>query len=608
MIVRTTGFLFALAIVLTLLSSEGFLPTLQAGTKPQPIQKPSKVTLESTDGRWTLKRNGAAYEIKGAGGEGSLKELAKYGGNSGRIWGVGETTLARLDEAQANGVSIAVGIWLEHERHGFDYSDQAAVERQAKLVEDAVRKFKDHPAVLVWGIGNEMEGDGKNKLIWKHIEDLCQRVKQIDPNHPTMTVIAEMGERKIQDIHELCPSVDIVGINSYGGSVSVPQRYAENGGTKPYIVTEFGPIGTWEVGKNSIDSIDEPTSGKKAQMYVDAYRAFASDSKRCLGSYAFIWGHKQEGTATWFGTLLPNGKKLAAVDALTMEWTGKPARNLCPTIQKFELVGGNVVKGEQMVEVKLTASDPEKKILQTKWVLLRDASQFVTGGDKQATPPDFSDAIKRSGPQGATLKMPTLGGLYRLYVYVDDGIGAATANVPLLVEGKALEDPGKKVKLPYYIFDEADQEQEFAPSGWMGNTNALSVEPSTNNPKTGKTCLECQYKATSGWGGVVWQHPESDWGDKPGGVDVSGAKKLSFWVRSSLGGEKIKFGFGLIGRAKPYFDTAKKEMEVQLGKDWKRVTIDLKGMDLRRIKSGFFFSAASGNQPLKFYLDGIVFE
>ena len=567
-----------------------------------------KVTLDKNQGNWTLKREGKPYRILGAGGEGPLDMLSKSGGNSTRIWGIDKTTQARLDDAHKNGLTVALGVWLEHERHGFDYSDEAAVQQQAQRVIDAVKKYKDHPAVLVWGVGNEMEGDGKNLKIWKHVEDLCQRIKKIDPNHPTMCVIAEMGERKIQDLHEHCPSLDIIGINSYGGAVSLPQRYQQNGGTKPYIVTEFGPVGTWEVPKNSIDAIEEPTSTAKAKMYRDAYQAFAKDQANCLGCYAFIWGNKQEATATWFGLLLPDGKKLAGVDVLTKFWTGKEPKNLCPKIDKFELVGSNSVEGATTVEVKLEASHPQQRILQTKWFLLREASQYVTGGDKQETPPDFSSAIKRSGPEGATLKMPTLSGLYRLYVYVDDGKSAATANVPLLVQGKELKDPGKKVKLPYIVFDEPEKEPMFLPSGWMGNTGALQVENSTNQPKVGKTCIECQYKATSGWGGVVWQSPESDWGDKPGGVNLDGAKRLSFWVRGTSGDEKIKFGFGLIGRGKPYFDTGKKEMEVQLEKDWKKVTMDVSGMDLRRIKSGFFFSAASGTEPLKFYLDRIVFE
>ena len=88
--------------------------------------------------------------------------------------------------------------------------------------------------MLVWGIGNEMEGydKGGNPAIWQHIEDLCQMVKKIDPNHPTMTVIAEIGGDRIAAIHKHCPSLDIIGINSYGGAASLPERYRKAGGKK----------------------------------------------------------------------------------------------------------------------------------------------------------------------------------------------------------------------------------------------------------------------------------------------------------------------------------------------------------------------------------------
>ena len=45
-----------------------------------------------------------------------------------------------------------------------------------------------------------------------------------------MTVIAELGGEKVKNLHRLCPDIDIVGINSYGGAASVPQRYRKAGG------------------------------------------------------------------------------------------------------------------------------------------------------------------------------------------------------------------------------------------------------------------------------------------------------------------------------------------------------------------------------------------
>ena len=66
--------------------------------------------------------------------------------------------------------------------------------RQYESVKRAVMQYKDHPAVLLWGLGNEMEDpEGKNLGVWKAINELAVMVKGLDPDHPTMTVIAELG-------------------------------------------------------------------------------------------------------------------------------------------------------------------------------------------------------------------------------------------------------------------------------------------------------------------------------------------------------------------------------------------------------------------------------
>ena len=114
------------------------------------------VKLQNEHGNWQLMRGGEPYYVKGAGGSSaSLEGLAAAGANSNRTWGVGDKTRARLDEAHRNGLTVAVGIWLEHERlEKLDYSNADQVEEQAQQVLGHVEALKDHPAVLVWGIGN----------------------------------------------------------------------------------------------------------------------------------------------------------------------------------------------------------------------------------------------------------------------------------------------------------------------------------------------------------------------------------------------------------------------------------------------------------------------
>ena len=121
--------------------------------------------------------------------------------------------------------------------------------------------------------------------------------------------------------------------------------------------------------------------------------------------------------------------------------------------------------------------------------------------------------------------------------------------------------------------------------------------------------MKCEFKAGTGWGGVVWQSPANDWGDAPGGFDLTGAKKLTFWARGDTGDEVVSFSLGLIGKDKKYPDTAKGKLADQkLTKDWTQYTIDLTGQDLTDIRTGFCWVVGAKGQPIKFYLDDIKFE
>lgn len=588
-------------LVLFLLAFVGHADSADAEAVP--------VEVRRTGESWQLLRGGRPYYVKGAGGDGSKKLLVECGGNSFRTWGVDDRTQAQLDEAHRLGLTVTVGIWLGHERHGFDYSSVDQVIAQKNAVRDAVLKLKDHPAVLCWAIGNEMEGEGDNAAVWSHIESLATMVRRLDPNHPTMTVIAEIGGRKVEAIHKLCPSLDLVGINSYGGVRSIPERYRKAGGTKPYLVTEYGPSGVWEMPKNNLGTVDELSSTAKADNYRKAYEVLAADHRLCLGSYAFTWGHKQEATATWFGLLLPDGSRLGGVDELSALWTGSARPNRCPTISALRLDSDKGKAGSR-IRASLKSGDPDGDRLTVRWVLMEDSQEFVTGGDFQATPPEFPGSIVKSSPAGAEIRLPDFGGLYRLYVYVTDPHGgAATASTPIRVEGPLRFRKGTKVSLPLLIAGEAGAKEPYASSGYMGNAAAIVMDPKCqDDPRVGRTCLKVTYKAPDGWGGVVWQNPGNDWGDLAGGLDLTGAKRLRFFARGAEGGEKVKFGFGIIGRDRKYYDTAKSEQEFTLTANWKEYSFDLKDRDLTRIKTGFTWALAASGKPVVFYLDDVKFE
>jgi hypothetical protein len=391
---------------------------------------------------WQLTRDGKPFFIRGVGGSRSLQLLADCGGNAFRTWGADEGLQRQLDEAHKLGLAVTVGLWLGHERHGFNYADAKQVADQLERCRTAIARYKDHPAVLMWGIGTEMEGykEGDNPAIWKAVDDVAALAKKLDPNHPTMTVVAEVGGRRVPSIHELCPAIDIVGVNSYGGGPTLARRYREAGGSKPFVITEFGPPGMWESPKTPWDAPIEPTSTAKADFYRKTYQSsvLAETDKLCVGSFAFLWGWKQEATSTWFGMLLPDGSRTAAVDAMSELWTGGHApANRCPRIESIELADGadaGAIAPDSLVRATLRANDPENEELRVEWQLHREVEQHLTGGDRQAPPPTYPKAIVRGDARGAEVKLPTEPGGYRLFAIVRDGHGgAAVANVPLRV-------------------------------------------------------------------------------------------------------------------------------------------------------------------------------
>ena len=596
------------AIILSALVAFAAIPFLTRAAAA-----PSSVKVIKKGNGWQLLRGGQPYLIKGAGGDGSKVDLKAAGGNSWRTWGA-DNLDPQLVEAQKLGMTVTVGIWLGHKEHGFDYHDAAAVAAQKEMARKVILRYRSSPALLVWALGNEMEnGVTDQAALWNAVEDIAKMAHELDPNHPTMTVVAELGGDKVAQINAHCPDIDIVGINSYGGGPSIGERYQAAGGVKPYIVTEFGPPGTWESEKNAWDVVPELTSTEKAGRYRATYIKSVIGEPLCLGSYAFTWGNKQEATPTWFGLLLPDGSKLGAVDALTELWSGKKAKNLCPVIHSLTLEGSGQTTPGATIKVSLDVSDPENDSLVTTWDLQADPANYGTGGASQTTPPSYPEAVVSSSLKSVTLKMPSYGGAYRLYAYVRDGHGgAAVGNIPLNVKSDtASQLPGaQKAALPFTVYGDVITDAAYSASGYMGNSSAIKMDPaSLENPHSGKTCLEVKYTTGDSWGGCVWQSPANDWGDLPGGRDLRGAKKLTFWARGALGGETVNFVFGLLGKDKKFPDSGTGKLDkAVLTTAWKQYSIDLSGTDLSQIKTAFAWSLAGSGQPITFYLDDIKYE
>ena len=565
------------------------------------------VELEKTEQGWQLLRGGEPYFIKGAGGSGSLELLAASGGNSIRTWstdGAGEI----LDEAHALGLTVTVGIWLGHERHGFDYDDEDQVREQLERAREAVLRYKDHPALLLWGVGNEMEGfeDGDNPAVWKAVNDVAAMIKELDPDHPTMTVTTFVHGERVEFVHRQSPAIDIHGVNAYGGAQVVPDWLRERSASKPYVLTEFGPVGPWESQTTEWGAPFEATSTDKADFYKLSYeRGILAEPGFALGSYVFLWASKMEATETWFGMFLEDGAKTAAVDAMTELWSGAPPKDLAPVIEPLVIDGKTQVDPGAEISVKSVVMDPEGSELRARWALRPESSEYSTGGDFRPNLPEIDGVIIESSTEGARLRMPEEPGPYRLFFYAYDEAGnAATANMPLLVKGEA------RTRFPVSVYEDSFNGMPWVPSGWMGNIESLTLdgESSERPPYDGSAAIRMRYEGTFGWVGVAWQDPPNNWGDLDGGYDLTGATSLEVWARGEYGGERVSFGVGIIGNDKVYPDSAVEQTEgIELTPKWQRYVVPLNGADLSSIKTGFVLTLTGRRTPVTIYLDRIRF-
>jgi len=399
-----------------------------------------KVEVKKTNTGYQLLRNGKPYYVKGAGGTNYMNRLVAYGGNSVRTWGTNNAKQI-LDSAQHYGLTVLMGLPAVPERHGFNYNDTAAVRKQFNRIKAEVLKYKDHPALLAWGIGNELNLSYKNPKVWDAVNDIAKMIHAVDPNHPATTVLAGINKKEVDYIKANTPAIDLLCVNTYGGLAALPAQITATGWTGAYMVTEWGPTGHWEGLETAWKAPIEETSSEKAAVYQSRYSyGIEKDKEKCLGSYVFLWGQKQERTPTWYGIFTQKGEESEVVDVMQYLWSGAYPKNQAPHVYAFQLdnkkanhniyikPGGNYLAG-------VIASDPDNDKLTYYWELLPEATKVGEGGDHEDKPAAVQLVSKEAGKGKITMTAPRQEGAYRLFVYVRDGQNnVATANIPFYVK------------------------------------------------------------------------------------------------------------------------------------------------------------------------------
>ena len=142
--------------------------------------------------------------------------------------------VAILDKIHAAGIKLIVG---------FGYNQGGIFDIASGSLLDYVTKYKTHPAILFWELGNEYNYhpewfDGDINNWYTALEKTAQMIHALDANHPVSTA---HGEIPTQEVLNENPSIDVWGVNVYRWDLpaSLIEEWKSRS-TKPLYFSEAG--------------------------------------------------------------------------------------------------------------------------------------------------------------------------------------------------------------------------------------------------------------------------------------------------------------------------------------------------------------------------------
>lgn len=384
------------------------------------------------------------FQIKGICGTTRLEEAAAWGANTLRTYT--PPTRAQLDDYQRLGLKVIVGIWMPHQgenkggggKWSYDYTTQG--DKQLKDFAAVIERIGDHPAILMWCLGNEVHLDPP---YLKTVNLMSRFLHEKHPKQLTSLTMVNAPKEKVALIKELAPDLDVIGYNSYGqGAVNGASRTLEEVWGRAYYVSEFGPQGPWSGRKTAWGAKCEQSYDakiedlRKSLVGIDA-------APRCLGSTMFLWGVWQKGKEfpTYFSAFLSPelGDKTVADEKLYVTpiadefhryWSGSYPAERAPILSSISIAGSEkghdaIVPAGKKFPVIVTATDPSASArpLRYRWWILDHNGKVVQG-------PQETDQ-----PTAEFMAPATPGEAYAMLVYVVAGQRFASGfSAPFKVE------------------------------------------------------------------------------------------------------------------------------------------------------------------------------
>jgi hypothetical protein len=396
------------------------------------------VQITRTKTGYQILRGGKPYYIKGVSGQQQLDRVKMLGGNSIRLYTTNYAD-AVLDKAQEQGLTVMLGLWMKPEYEKFDYFDQDAVAQQKEQIRQDVLRYKNHPALLMWNVGNELDMHSTNPRSFQVLNDYIKMIHELDPYHPVTTALSGHFNM-VAATRRFCPDLDILTLNVFDQLDKLSERLLEKGWDGPYIVGEFGARGWWEAPMTAWQAPLDQSSTMKAEYISSRFKStMVKDRDRCLGSYVLYWGQRFEQTPMWFSLFTAKGEKTPVVDLMHTLWTGKEVSNKAPYLTQLKLNGQDASENTflepgMIYPAIVDVTDPEGDSLRVHWEVTPDINEMGALPQYRTAPEPVANAIEQVQGLQARVRAPAKRGPYRLMVSVYDGQGSvATHSYPFYV-------------------------------------------------------------------------------------------------------------------------------------------------------------------------------
>lgn len=546
------------------------------GTNSGALTGTSHVEVVPYGEGWRLEVDGDPFTVRGltwgpdfSTADHYMSGLVDMGANTTRTWGTGPETATLLDSAASHGIRVIMGFWLVPgggPGSGGCVSYQGESEYKTEVSQhilEQVNAYKAHPGVLMWSVGNESilgmgdcysgsELEAERNAYTTFVNDMAVAIHAIDPDHPVSSTDAWTGAWEYYKANS--PDLDLLQLNSYGDVCNTADFWESGGYDRPYIITEGGADGEWEVPDDINGIPDEPTDIEKGAAYVDSWKCIMEHKDKGLGATFFHYGAEGDFGGVWFN-VMPGDNKRLGYYALAKTW-GKDLNtmNTPPEMYAMDIAGSTSIEAGQKFTVTTDVVDPDGDNID---YFMFVNSKYINGAGGLAAL-DFT----QTAPGTFEATAPQMLGVWKVYVFAEDGhgnVGVDTRSIRVvapqvagtnIAEGKPASassfDPWNGDFTPKQAFD-GDPATRWS-SDWNDNewiqVDLGSVQSFNHIQLVWESAYGSAYEIQSSTDGSTWSTVTAVT-DGDGGIDALDVSGSGRYVRLALSDRGTEWGYSL---------------------------------------------------------------